>query len=177
MRADESKQRRYEELLDSPYFTQVVEANRAYVAAAVPDPAQGERDYWALSCLPGQPATLSRISIGTMETFVVLEPESDGTTEIRGFVVVVRSVLEAGFGSMARFEAEFPDLGIEVSDYRDAGDDQIRVWGGHSDLVRALWSERFGAAAHALADLLMKKKTMHWRGHSYLLADHVLGRA
>src|SRR5947209_7915409 len=120
MRADESKQRRYEKLLDSRFFTEVVEANRAYMAAAVPDPAQTERDYWALSCLPGQPGTLSRISMGTMETFVLAEPKDEETTEIQGFVVVRPSVLEEGFSSMAAFGAEFPGLDVEASNYRDA---------------------------------------------------------
>lgn len=79
-------------------------------------------------------------------------------------------------GWMSQVEAEFPDLRVEPSGYRDAGDDQVRVSGGQRDLVTALWSERFSSAARALAEHLIQRRTMHWLGHSYLLADHVLGR-
>jgi len=50
------------------------------------------------------------------------------------------------------------------------------VSGVQRDLVTALWSERFASAARALAEHLQQRRTMHWQGHSYLLADHVLGR-
>jgi 5-methylcytosine-specific restriction protein B len=177
MRADESKQRRYEELLDSPYFMQVVEANRAYLTAAVPDAAETEGDYWVLSCLPGQRNTLSRVSMGRMEMFALFVPEDETSSEIEGLVIVARSVLEEGFGSIVGFQAGFQRLEVTVSGYQDAGDDQVRVSGSRSDLVRALWHEPFGAAARALAEHLMRKKTVYRRGHNYLLADHVLGRA
>jgi hypothetical protein len=114
--------------------------------------------------------------MATVEIFILYEPVGVGADEVDGFVMVARSALEEGFGSMARFLAEFPDLKVEASNYRDAGDDQVRVLGGQGDLVAALWHERFGAAARVLAEHLMRKKAMHWKGHSYLLADHVLGR-
>jgi hypothetical protein len=176
MRADPGKQRKYERLLASPYFAGVVEANRAYLAAAVADPSATERDYWTMSCLPGGASTLSRISMGIMETFVVHTYDDEVMEELGGFVVVVASVLEQGFGSMARFEAEFPDVHVERSNYRAAGPDQVRVWASHSDLLRALALEGFARSARALAERLMQSKTVYRGGHNYMLADHVLGR-
>lgn len=177
MRADDSKRLRYERLLDSPFFMDVVEANRVYLAATVADARGTERDSWALSCLPGSRHTLSRISMGGMETFVIREPEDATATEIEGLVIVARSVIEAEFGSLDGFRGQYPALTVEVSGYRDAGDDQVRVRGGRGDLVAALWADRFAAAAQALAESLMQKYTPYARGHNYQLADHVLGRA
>lgn len=178
MRADPSKRRRYERLLDSRYFAEVVDANRVYVISALPDPRRTERHYWALSCLPtgqfGRPFT--RISVRTMETFVLRRAGEAGPL-VTGFVIISRTAIEAEFGCLARFGRAFPDLAVAATHYRDAGEDQLSVAGRARDLVAALRQDRFASAARELAARVMRHRTIHWRGHNYLLADHVLGRA
>lgn len=176
LRADQGKQRRYEKLLDSDVFMDVVEANRAYVTAAISDPVDTERERWALSCLPGWGNVFTRLSISRMETFVLTKSGPDEPTGVAGYVVVARSALQAEFGSLARFGAEFPDLRLQDTGYKSAGDDQIGVVGGHGAVVAALWHEPFASAARALAERLLQQRTPYGHAHNYLLADHVLGR-
>lgn len=178
MRANPSKQRKFKRLKESPYFAAVVEANRAYLQVAVSNPAETEREHWALSCLPGTTeGRLSAVSIKSMETFVLHEPadpEDAGLAE--GFVVVRRSALERYAESGDVLDERFPGLDFDRTDYRDAGPDQLRVWGWHDELIEAFKDEYFAAAVRDLTEPLLRSKTMHWRGHNYQLADHVLGR-
>jgi hypothetical protein len=158
---DPGKQRKYDRLVKSPYFDQVVAANRAYLVAAVPDAATTERDYWTLSCIPGRSTTLSRISMSGMEVFVV-GVAAAGAGGLDGFVVVSESVLLQGFGSVAGFAARFPEcFDVEKSGYRVAGEDQLRIWGAQSDLISALASDPFAGAARALAGRLMRGRTSY----------------
>jgi hypothetical protein len=156
----------------------VVAANQAYLRAAVPDAAATERDHWALSCVPGTtPGRLSAISIKTMETFVLHEPdEPDGAGSAKAFVIVRRSTLERYSDSGRVLDESLPGLNFEASDYRDPGPNQIRVRGWHHEIMAALGDEYFAAAARELVTPLLASRTMHGRGHSYQLADHVLGR-
>ncbi|GGM21340.1 hypothetical protein GCM10011608_02510 [Micromonospora sonchi] len=179
MRADASKQERFDRLLQSPYFDAVVAANRAYLDVAIPDAARTEREHWALSCLPGTtPGRLSAISAKTMETFVLHEnPDDDAHGPASAFVIVRRSVLGQHWSTAEALDEAFPGLDLEESDYRDATPDQVRIWGWHDEMIRAFEDDRFAAAVRDLVDPLLDSKTMHWRGHNYQLADHVLDRA
>lgn len=170
---------RFADLERSPYFCQVVAANRLYLTAAVRDPLGTERSYWALSCLPSTHAgnRFSTLSMSTMETFVLHKPVVAGD-EITGFVVVARTVLEA---ASPKFHAN--DLEVRLSDYVAAGDDQCSVWGSLPALTRAL-AGTLGepaplrdAARELSARLTSGRGTNYSRYHNQYLADRVLGRS
>ena len=70
-----------------------------------------------------------------------------------------------------------PDLRIVDSDYYEAGPDQALMSGAWNDLAAALAHPLVAAAVRALAQRMMGMgRTLHWRGHNYLLVDDVLGR-
>ncbi|MEU8044339.1 HNH endonuclease [Micromonospora echinofusca] len=170
---------RFERLAGGPYFDAVVAANRAYLEAVVPDAAVTEREYWALSCLPGtrtNPPRLSAVSMKTMETFVLHEPSGQGPgARPEGFMVVRKSVLDRLWAA-ADFRAAHPAITRWPSDYVDAGPDQECLAGDVEDLIAALGDERVVPAARALAESLLRSRTLHARGHNQPFADAVLGR-
>lgn len=170
---------RFDELEGSPYFDQVIAANRLYLTAAVPDPLGTERSYWALSCLPSthSGSRFSTLSMSTMETFVLHKPGIAGDG-IAGFVVVSRKVLEAA-GPHVHVGA----LEVRPSDYVAAGDDQCSVWGSLPALTQAL-AGTLGepaplrdAARELAIGLTRGRGTNYKRYHNPYLAARVLGRA
>ncbi|MCX4386469.1 HNH endonuclease [Micromonospora peucetia] len=170
---------RFERLADGPYFDSVVAANRAYLDAVVPDAATIEREYWALSCLPGtrtNPPRLSAVSMKTMETFVLHEPTGPAAdARAEGFMVVRKAVLDRHW-TPTGFRAAHPAITRWPSDYVDAGPDQECLAGGVDDLITALGDEGVVLAARALTEPLLRSRTLHARGHNQQLADAVLGR-
>jgi hypothetical protein len=177
--SEATKIRKYEALARGPYFEPIVEVARAYVAAAIPDPAGTERDYWALSCLPGTTARrLSALTMRTMDVLVMYRAATGAAERMDALVIVERSTLEAGFGSRAAAAAHHPGLRFRDSDYYDAGPDQMLVSGASGDLARAFGDDVIADAARRLATRAMRRgRVLHWQGHNELLADHVLGRA
>ncbi|MFU8851511.1 hypothetical protein ACNAW0_11090 [Micromonospora sp. SL1-18] len=180
MRADPEKQARFAMLAGDAWFDQVVAANRAYLAAAVPEPIATERDHWALSCLPktNSGRRLSTVNMKRMETFVLLRPEeADGADDVGGFMVVRASVLHRYARSRQSVEEQHPHLEFDRSrPYQDAGADQVRIWGWYDELIDALAQESFATAAREFAAALLVGTTNNARHHNYQLADQVLGR-
>ncbi|WBC14218.1 hypothetical protein O7600_24405 [Micromonospora sp. WMMA1998] len=178
MRADPEKQERFAALAAGPYLHQTVAANRAYLTAAVPDPTGTEYVAWALSCLPKTGAgRLSTLNMKRMETFVLFPPEDVDSEDVGGFMVVRESVLHRHAGSGQGVEERYPHLEFDRSNpYRDAGQDQVRVWGWYDELIEALSQEPFAIAARDLASSLLSGTTNHGRHHNYQLADRVLDR-
>lgn len=171
----------YHRLLDSPHHDLVVAANRAYLAAAVPDPANGAGSRWVLTCLPatlapGEGRRLSAISMRWMETFVLYLPAGGGVAADtpHGLVNLRRVPLQAAYGSLSRAEQR---LGLRFRDsgYRDPGPDQVQARGPAERLLTALARAEFAAAARALAADLMRHRTPYARFHNRLLAEAVLG--
>jgi hypothetical protein len=179
LRADLTKQRKYERLARGPFFTPVVALASAYVAAAIADPTGTEGEFWALSCLPGTtPRRLSALTMRITDILVIDRAEPVPTTQVDALVIVERSALEAGFGTRARARQRHPGVRFTDSDYHGAGLDQMMVSGPSEQVVRCLRDERVAEAARRMADRMMSEgRAMHWRGHNPLLADHVLGRA
>jgi hypothetical protein len=178
MRRHADKQRRFKELASTRYLRPVAAAHRAYLQAAVGDAEATERDFWTMSCLPPTtPSRLSAISMRIMEVFVLDAPEDPEAGAIRGFVILRRSVLAGGRASDEQLGAQYPGITFEPSPYRDAGEDQVRAYGWHDDLIEALHQPRFALAARVLAEHLLRGHTQHWEGHNYQLADEVLRRA
>jgi hypothetical protein len=173
------KRSRFAQLSSGPHLTAVVDANRAYLRAAVPDAEATESGRWILSCLPmTSPSRLSAVSIKGMETFVLHEADDPAVGRaVAAFVIVRPSVLERHWRSPEHLEDELPGLEFEDSDYHDAGPDQVRVWGWHDWMIAALADDRFAAAARGLAESLLAGSTPYSRYHDRELADHVLGRA
>jgi 5-methylcytosine-specific restriction protein B len=173
MRADESKQRRFEELRGSEFYAAVVAANQAYLGASVPNAPSHECTRWALTCLPTSvDGRLSAISMKGMETFVLRLPhdEEQGNL-VNGFVNLRPSLLAPDF------EVDFPKLKLtRERKYRDAGSDQGQVSGHYDGLIAARGDPTFAAAARRLAVDLLESPTSYSRYHNYKLADAVLGR-
>ncbi|MEV1074661.1 HNH endonuclease [Micromonospora parva] len=171
-----AKQRQFDRLKSGRYYGGVLDAVRAYLHVAVPDAADKEREYWALSCLPATFAgRLAAVSMKRMETFVLAEPaEPTEHPLITGFVIVRWSALRQHWPTFQAFMDAFPDLTIGHSDYADPGPDQARVDGWHLDLMAALRDDRFAAAVRDLTEPLLKVRTLHAAGHNGLLAEQVL---
>jgi hypothetical protein len=169
---------RFCELVASPYFEQVVAANRLYLTAAIGDPLGIEQSYWAMSCMPKTNAStrFSTLSMSTMEIFVLHKPSTTSEAP-SGFVIVSRKKLEDA-GDI--FDAS--DLHISASDYVAGGDDQLCVQGSWPALAHALGGTLgrpapLRDAARALAERLLRGSgTSYGRYHNPYLAAHVLGR-
>jgi hypothetical protein len=175
---DATKQRKYEKLAKGPFFEPVVNLARAYVAAAITDPAGTEGEFWALSCLPGTtPGRLSALTMRITDILVIYRTEPTPAAQVEALMIVERSTLEAGFGTRAVARRRHPRLRFTDSDYYGAGMDQMMISGPWQPMVRSLSDERVAEAAGQMADRMMRGRVMHWRGHNPLLADHALGRA
>ncbi|MFG1839449.1 HNH endonuclease [Micromonospora sp. NPDC049175] len=171
-----AKQRQFDRLKSGRYYGGVLDAVRAYLHVSVPDAADKERKYWALSCLPATTAgRLAAVSMKRMETFVLAEPaEPAEHSLIAGFVIVSWSALRQHWPTFQAFTDAFPNLTIHHSDYADPGPDQARVDGWHHDLMAAFRDERFAAAVRDLTEPLLKVRTLHAAGHNDQLAEQVL---
>ena len=179
LRADPTKQRKYELLAQGPFFAPVVEQACAYVAAAIADPAGTEGEFWALSCLPGTtPRRLSALTMRITDILVIYQVEPVQMAQVEALMIVERSTLEAGFGTRALARKRYPRLRFTDSDYHGAGTDQMMISGPSEQMVRSLRDEPVAEAARQMAIRMMRGgRVMHWRGHNPLLADHILGRA
>ncbi|MEE6261175.1 hypothetical protein [Plantactinospora sonchi] len=179
MRADPRQQRKFDALRHSRHFSEVVEANRAYLATAVPDAGAKELEHWSLSCLPNSGSRrLSAISMARMETFVLLKPEQGGDNAAKAFVIARRSLLDSQLLSDGRVRGKIKGLTWSTSRrYVTAGADQVRINGRYDDLIAALAQEHLAAAAGKLAKDLLVHRVSYARHHNYQLADRVLGRA
>lgn len=167
---DASRLARCERLLRRPYADTVIAANRAYLAAALPDAPAGAGDRWVLTCLPG-PRRLTAVSMLNMETFV-LRPADSGA--VRGFAIVRRGLLLGEFGSEDAARDEFGLDEVYESTYRAAGFDQLALAGGAASLVRALGDDRVAEAARDLAATLTRSRTVYARFHNRYLTDEVM---
>jgi hypothetical protein len=179
VRADPTKQRKYELLAQGPFFAPVVDLASAYVAAAIADPAGTEGEFWALSCLPGTtPRRLSALTMRITDILVIYRPEPVQTAQVEALMIVERSTLEANFGARGLARKRYPRLRFTNSDYHGAGADQMMIRGPYAQMMRSLRDEAVAEAARQMASRMMRSgRVMHWRGHNPLLADHVLGRA
>jgi hypothetical protein len=159
----------------------VLAANRAYLAAALPDAPAGAGKRWVLTCLPstrtssGRPR-LSAVSARNMETFVLHVDESVGPSSIGGFVVLRRSAALAGHDTK---DALIRRLGLDeahVRPYHAAGEDQMTLHGSPEALIGALADPHVAAAARELAEFLTTSGTVYARFHNPYLTALVLDR-
>lgn len=171
-----AKQRKYEKLARGPFYAPVVAVARAYLAAAVPDAARTQRDYWALSCLPGTtPSRLSAVTMRITDALVIYKSGGDGGPIVKALVLVERSTLEEGFDGRENAQARYPQLRFVDSGYYGGGFDQMIVVGGYRHVETALRDKVIASAARNIAQHIMSQgRVLHWRGHNDLLADDVL---
>jgi hypothetical protein len=173
-------QRKYDRLARGEFFTPVVEVATAYVAAAIPEAAATEGEYWALSCLPGTtPGRLSALTMRATDIVVIYQtlPKTAGSP-VDALMIVERSALESGFGGRAKAARRYPHLQFVDSQYYGAGEDQMMVRGPYDEIAAVLRDPVVAEAAQALAERVMGSgRVLFARGHNRLLADHTLGRA
>ena len=108
---------RYRELESYPEFGDVTAWLQDYVQSSVPNPKMGEREYWAVVCLPFTAETdttkrLCSVHAGAYETArMYVETPPAGERRLGGFVTVDTAVLEQDAGTdVAGLEADNPDL-------------------------------------------------------------------
>ncbi|MET7421132.1 hypothetical protein [Dactylosporangium sp. NPDC005555] len=173
-------QRKYDRLARGEFFEPVVTVAAAYVAAAMPDAAATEGEYWALSCLPGTtPGRLSALTMRATDIVVIYQviPKTPGSP-VDALMIVERSALESGFGGRAKAARKYRHLHFEDSTYYGAGEDQMMVRGPYDEIAAVLGNPVVAEAAAALASRVMGSgRTLFARGHNRILADHALGRA
>jgi hypothetical protein len=134
----------------------------------VPRYAASERSQWALSCMADVPAgRLAVVSMRTMEVIVM--------GRSAGFLIVSEDAVMRRFGGWDAFSRQHPELEPRESNYKDPGDDQVRLSGCLSAMHGAVTDERIGYVIRALtARVFRLGRTMHHRGHCPQLADLVL---
>ncbi|MET7403485.1 hypothetical protein ABZS66_59440 [Dactylosporangium sp. NPDC005572] len=172
--------RKYDRLAAGEFFAPVVEVATAYVAAAIPDAAATEGEYWALSCLPGTtPGRLSALTMRATDIVVIYQvlPKTPGSP-VDALMIVERSTLESGFDGREQARQRYPHLHFVDSEYYGAGEDQMMVRGPADEVAAVLRDPVVTEAAQALAQRVMGSgRVLFARGHNRLLADHALGRA
>jgi hypothetical protein len=173
----EPPEAKFQRLADSPYFDEVVTANRAYLSVAVPDAPRGAGEYWALTCLPATGAPnrgrrLSAVNLRWMETFVLYLPRGAG--EVHGFVNLRQSALADRYGSLDRARDALDLDHLKEAHYRDTRSDGCQARGTADRLVRALQDTRFAAAVRALAASLLTSRTAYARFHNPPLTAAVI---
>ncbi|WP_068154231.1 hypothetical protein [Rhodococcus phenolicus] len=164
---------RYRELETYPEFGAVTEWLRDYVQSSVPNPKMGEREYWAVVCLPFTAETdtaqrLCSVHVGAYETAsLYVETTPVGQRRIGGFVTVDTDVLEReADADIATLEADNPGLRFRVQQTRTT------VWWTDSAGVR----ERFDAlpwrqaALHLVTEVMRQGKCLEASNHSAQLA-------
>ena len=92
-RTGKSPRARFDRLAAAPYYAAVLEALRAYVEAAVPDPIATERERWSLSCLPSTSSQRLSAFRGDPPAVAGLEARSVMAETVR-YALLVRTCLE-----------------------------------------------------------------------------------
>lgn len=164
---------RYRELETYPEFGAVTEWLRDYVQSSVPNPKMGEREYWAVVCLPftseaDSAQRLCSVHAGAYETACLfVETTADGARRIGGFVTVDTAVLERDAGTdIGSLEAGNP--GLRFRSQRTA----TTVWWttdpDSKEQFDALpWRP---AALHLVTEVMRQGKCLEASNHSAQLA-------
>ncbi|MBH0121643.1 hypothetical protein I0Q12_19835 [Rhodococcus sp. CX] len=164
---------RYRELETYPEFGTVTEWLHDYVQSSVPNPKMGEREYWAVVCLPftSEADTAQRlcsVHAGAYETACLyVETMPDGQRRLGGFVTVDTAVFERDAGTdVAGLEAANPELRFRTQPTTTT------IWwtdtAGSREQFDALpWRP---AARHLVTELMRQGKCLEASNHSAQLA-------
>ena len=162
---------RFRELETHPEFETVTTWLRDYVQSAVPNPRMGERQYWAVVCLPFTAASestqrLCSVHAGAYETACLyIETTPEGEHRIGGFVTVDTATLEREAGTdVGSLEAANP--GLRFRTQRTAT--TIRWSTDSKEQFDALpWRS---AALHLVTDVMKVGRCLEASNHSAQLA-------
>ncbi len=153
---------------------------KQYLQTCVPAPRRTEYSFWAVSCMPttGNPEwkRLLCVNAAFMELFVVGHEQNDSSV-LWSFVNVAEDVLLEHWKSINRLKKKYPFLKVERSDYRDAGQHQLRILcrGGAASMEVLLQDPGVAKAAATLALRVMRKRaTIFGKYHCPQLADLAL---
>jgi hypothetical protein len=153
---------------------------RQYLLACVPAPRRTEYSFWAVSCMPtngnSEWKRLLCVNAAFMELFVVGH-KSDNPSSIWSFINVAEDVLLDHWKSKNNLKKKYPFLRLESSDYRDAGQHQLRLVceGGSASMEQILKDPGISRAAATLVVRVMRKRaTIYGKYHCPQLADLAL---
>lgn len=152
---------------------------KQYLKSCVPEPQLTEYSFWAVSCMPGGnnkvwPRMLC-VNAAFMEIFVVGWEKSE-LKLMWSFVNVAEDVLLEYWNSLDELEIAYPFARIERSNYRDAGQHQVRICcEGGASMEQLLNDPAITKAARTLVLRIMRKRaTIFGKYHCSQLADQAL---
>jgi hypothetical protein len=146
---------------------------RQYVQKCIPAYRRTESIWWIVSCLPkSTPNRLSAVSLNWMETFVIFH--GDNKEHISAaFMIVSEHEFRKTYPDDSEFYEEYADTEIEISTYKAADHDQLRItMNSIYAIIAVLQNPAVLRASRELNLGLMRKgKTAYSKYHSYELAD------
>ena len=152
---------------------------KLYLHTCVPAPRLTEYSFWAVSCMPATGSEWKRlvcVNAAFMELFVVGHLQQDPTA-LWAFVNVAEDVLLEHWKSIKRLKKKYPFLRLERSNYRDAGQHQVRLvcQGASASMEVLLLDPGISKAAATLVLRVMRKRaTIFGKYHCPQLADLAL---
>lgn len=172
---------KYREFQRQPLYQAASELLADYVTNCIPLPRQTEYSFWVASCLPSTNAStwprLICVSAATMELFCVGHHKGN-PREAWGFLVVALDKLPSTRKGAGALMKRHPDVEFVHSSYRDAGEQQLRLWTEDTKSLAALLRDetvRQAAAAFALR-VMRKRPTIYSKFHCKQLADAAVAR-
>jgi hypothetical protein len=164
-----------------PLSSRALALFKQYVDNCVPAPRRTEYSFWAVSCMPsgsGEWPRLLCVNAAFMEIFVVGWTKQNPTL-LWSFVNVAEDVLLAHWKSLNRLRKAFPFLRVERTEYRDAGQYQLRLLcEDGTPMERLLADPGISKAAATLVLRVMRKRaTIFGKYHSPQLANLALSAA
>lgn len=180
----ESQQVRYSKQFSKfkkqPLSARSLSLLRQYLLACVPAPRRTEYSFWSVSCLPttsnAEWKRLLCVNAAFMELFVI-GYEGDNPNKMWSFINVAEDVLLEHWKSNNRLKKKYPFLRLEKSNYRDAGQHQVRLLcvGGAASMEQILKDPGISKAAATLVLRVMRKRaTIYGKYHCPQLADLAL---
>ncbi|MDG3015841.1 GIY-YIG nuclease family protein [Speluncibacter jeojiensis] len=170
---------KFKELSALQEFDAIADGVRAYVQACVPAPRTTERHLWALTSLPSTGKTrrlrrLSALSVGPVETLVVLEITDENDRMVGGFLNLAPprgkdKVLLAASVARHRFAHEDTDV------YANAGL-VTQLWFDDMAMLEQMMRSKVivRLARNLTVSLMFKGRTSYGHYHDFNLADHMV---
>ncbi len=152
---------------------------KQYLHSCVPVPRRTEYSFWAVSCMPVTVSEWKRlvcVNAAFMELFVVGHLQQDPTS-LWAFVNVAEDVLLEHWKSIDTLKEKYPFLSVERTNYRNAGQYQVRLFcQGTSESMKALLLDPgiSKAAATLVLRVMRKRATIFGKYHCPQLADLAL---
>jgi hypothetical protein len=172
--------RQWSSFRDRDDHSQLLGLLRLYIHGCVPAYRRTEYSFWSVSCMPSTNAAffprLAVVNMNIMETFVVDHPKHE-PNNVLSFVILSKARLLERYPSKQAFYRQYPGTEWWQSNYRAAGEDQMKVeLGNLSSAIRVLADPAVQSAAGLLnLDLMRKGGNIYARFHCFELADQLIG--